>query len=197
MLLTPCLYPFGIVWSHAQMASKGKHVWLSLHSGSVGSFLLLGVSPQPMFDGSRCANLLLTCFPVGAGGKEPPAIAGEIEHEFNPWIGKIPWMRAWQPTPVSFPGESPWAEESGGLQSIGSQRVRHDWSDLACIIPAPQVAELWHVLHHLPAWLSVTQHDLSNHKWLLDWWLTQCCFLSFPCLTFLCHYCCFMGSSLK
>ena len=27
--------------------------------------------------------------------------------------------------------EIPWAEEPGGLQSIGSQRVRHDWSDLA------------------------------------------------------------------
>ena len=26
----------------------------------------------------------------------------------------------------------PWIEEFGGLQSIGSQRVRHDWSDLAC-----------------------------------------------------------------
>ena len=25
----------------------------------------------------------------------------------------------------------PWTEEPGGLQSIGSQRVRHDWSDLA------------------------------------------------------------------
>ena len=26
----------------------------------------------------------------------------------------------------------PRTEESGGLQSMGSQRVRHDWSDLAC-----------------------------------------------------------------
>ena len=25
----------------------------------------------------------------------------------------------------------PWTEEPGGLQSIGSQRVEHDWSDLA------------------------------------------------------------------
>ena len=24
-----------------------------------------------------------------------------------------------------------WTEEPGGLQSIGSHRVRHDWSDLA------------------------------------------------------------------
>ena len=28
------------------------------------------------------------------------------KHEFNPWVGKIPWKRAWQPTPVFFPGES-------------------------------------------------------------------------------------------
>ena len=25
----------------------------------------------------------------------------------------------------------PWTEEPGGLQSAGSQRVRHDWSDSA------------------------------------------------------------------
>ena len=24
------------------------------------------------------------------------------------WVGKIPWRRAWQPTPVFLPGESPW-----------------------------------------------------------------------------------------
>ena len=27
----------------------------------------------------------------------------------------------------------PWTEEPGGIQSIGSHRVRHNWSDLACI----------------------------------------------------------------
>ena len=37
-----------------------------------------------------------------------------------------PWRRAWQHTPVFLPGESPWTEEFGGLQCIGSQRVRHD-----------------------------------------------------------------------
>ena len=26
-----------------------------------------------------------------------------------------------------LPRESPWTEEAGGLQSMGSQRVRHDW----------------------------------------------------------------------
>ena len=25
---------------------------------------------------------------------------------FNPWVGKIPWRREWQPTPVFLPGKS-------------------------------------------------------------------------------------------
>ena len=42
---------------------------------------------------------------------------------FGPWVRKIPWRRAWQPTPVPvfLPGESPRTEEPGGLQSTGSQ----------------------------------------------------------------------------
>ena len=26
--------------------------------------------------------------------------------EFNPWVGKMPWRRKWQPTPVFLPGKS-------------------------------------------------------------------------------------------
>ena len=44
-------------------------------------------------------------------------------HRLSSWIEKIPWRRAWQPTPVFLPGESPWTEEPGGLESIGSQTV--------------------------------------------------------------------------
>ena len=62
--------------------------------------------------------------------KNPPANAGDIRHAGSiPGSGRPPW-RAWQPTPVFLPGESPWTQEHGGLQSIGSQRVRHDWIDL-------------------------------------------------------------------
>ena len=32
----------------------------------------------------------------------------------------------WIFTPVLSPGKIPWAEEPGGLQSMGSQRVGHD-----------------------------------------------------------------------
>ena len=41
---------------------------------------------------------------------------------FSPWVGKIPWRRARQPTPVFVPGES------HGQRSLGSQRVGHDWA---------------------------------------------------------------------
>ena len=27
-------------------------------------------------------------------------------HLFDPWVGKIPWRRKWQLTPVFLPGES-------------------------------------------------------------------------------------------
>ena len=62
--------------------------------------------------------------------KNSPVNAGDWDG-FDPCVRKIPWRRAWQPTPVFLPGESPWAEEPGRLQSVGSLRVRQDWSDLA------------------------------------------------------------------
>ena len=38
----------------------------------------------------------------------------------------IPWKRKWLPTSVFLPGEFPWTKELDGLQSIESQRVRHN-----------------------------------------------------------------------
>ena len=38
--------------------------------------------------------------------KNPPANAGDMRRGFIPWVGKIPWRRAWKPTPVFLPAES-------------------------------------------------------------------------------------------
>ena len=44
-------------------------------------------------------------------------------HSFNKYLSKTHYSTlAWR---------IPWTEESGRLHSIGSERVRHDWSDLA------------------------------------------------------------------
>ena len=43
------------------------------------------------------------------------------------WLSShSPWRRKWKPTLVFLPGKSPWTEEPGGLQSTGSQRIRHN-----------------------------------------------------------------------
>ena len=41
-------------------------------------------------------------------------------------LGSIPGFGKYTGTPVFLSGESPWTEESGGLKSMGLQRVRHD-----------------------------------------------------------------------
>ena len=43
---------------------------------------------------------------------------------FDPWVGKIPWKRKWQPTPVFLPGES------HALRSLAdySHRVVKSWT---------------------------------------------------------------------
>ena len=72
-------------------------------------------------------------FPGGTSGKKkkknPPANAGDVRE-----MGSIPGLGR-------FPGEGmathssiiawriPWTEESGGLQSVGLQRVEHDRGD--------------------------------------------------------------------
>ena len=38
--------------------------------------------------------------------KNLPATAGDMRPRFDPWIRKILWRRAWQPTPVFLPGGS-------------------------------------------------------------------------------------------
>ena len=65
-------------------------------------------------------------FPGGTSVEEPACQCMRLGSD--PWVGKMPWRRAWQPPPVFLPGESPRTAEPGGLQSMGSQRVGHDWA---------------------------------------------------------------------
>ena len=43
-------------------------------------------------------------FPGGSEGKASACNAGDLG--FDPWVGKIPWRRKWQSTPVPLPGKS-------------------------------------------------------------------------------------------
>ena len=41
-----------------------------------------------------------------AGGSDGKASAYNEGDLVDPWVGKIPWRRKWQPTPVLLPGKS-------------------------------------------------------------------------------------------
>jgi len=52
-------------------------------------------------------------FPGGISGKEPACQCRRCKGgRFDPWVGKIPWRRKCQPTPVFLP------EESHGQRSL-------------------------------------------------------------------------------
>ena len=51
---------------------------------------------------------LLDCMlvPVAPSGKESACQCRRLRRwRFDPWVGKIPWSRKWNPIPVFFPGK--------------------------------------------------------------------------------------------
>ena len=73
-------------------------------------------------------------FPGGASGQEPACQCRRRKrHTFDPCVGKIPWKRKWQPTLVFWPGKSHGQRTLAGYSPWGSQRVGHNWSNLACM----------------------------------------------------------------
>ena len=84
-------------------------------------------------------------FPGGAGGKEPACQCQgrrRKRHRFNPWVGKIPWRRKWEPIPVFLLGKSHGQRSLAGYSPWGC-RVRHDWNDLACTAVLFTIAKIW------------------------------------------------------
>ena len=47
----------------------------------------------------------MTSIQKQSSGDEKEFLKGGISPGFSPWVGKMPWGRAWQPTPVCLPGE--------------------------------------------------------------------------------------------
>ena len=64
----------------------------------------------------------LSGLPWWFSGKEPACQCRRCA--FNPWVGKIPWRRKWQLTPVFLPGKSHGQRSSAGLW--GCKILWHD-----------------------------------------------------------------------
>ena len=78
---------------------------------------------------------MVRVFPCGSEVKNPPAI-----QELKTWVWSLGWEDPLEEGMTTHSSiltwRIPWTEEPGRLQSIGLQRVRYDWSDLACTQPS-------------------------------------------------------------
>ena len=83
---------------------------------------------------------------------------------FNPWVGKIPWRRAWQPTAVFLPGEShgwrslagysPWGRKESDPSEVTLRTCTQEvWSThlnkMSMILPWASLTAQW--VKNLPA----------------------------------------------
>ena len=61
------------------------------------------------------------------------------ETGFSPWVGKIPWRRKWQPTPVFLPGKSHGRSSLSGYSPWGQkQSDTTTKQQQGCFGPRPQ-----------------------------------------------------------
>ena len=88
-------------------------------------------------------------FPGGASGKEPACQCRRYKRrQFDPWVGKIPWKGAWQPTPVFLPGEFQGQSSLVGYGPCGHKETQlkwlsmHSWDVTACS-PGAQYSLQW------------------------------------------------------
>ena len=73
--------------------------------GNMGSILVGELVFHKLHSSAKKKNYI--GFPGGTSGEEPPWQCRRCKKcGFNPWVRKIPWRRAWQPSLVFLPGES-------------------------------------------------------------------------------------------
>ena len=85
-------------------------------------------------------------FPTWLSGEEPTWPCRRHKRlGFDPWVGKIPWRRKWQPAPVFFPGK------------LRGQRSLQGYGPWGC-------KELY-----TTEWLSTHIHTRSTVWWFHVW----------------------------
>ena len=145
-----------------QKAKCPSFIWLNIHSYT---YMYVCV----------CVCVCKTHgFPGSANGTESACQYRRCKRcGFDPWVGKIPWSKKWQPHSSILAWKIPWTEEPGGLQSMGLQRVG---LSMFCLF----VCFLYLFIH----WWTLNFHELAiiNNAAMNTWvqmFLQDSDFLSF------------------
>ena len=105
-------------------------------------------------------------FPGGSDGKSVCLQCGRPG--FSPWVGKIPWRRKWQPSPVLSPGKSHgWRSlvgysPRGRKESDKTEQLHFHFSFLSSKL-VPWASQVALVIKNLPA----SARDVEDVGWIL------------------------------
>ena len=98
---------------------------------------VLGGPPEPPDPHTLCPPYTYYRAPIvqcSVSGKEPACQCRRRQETQVRFLGREDPLEEGMATHSSILAwRIPWTEEPGGLQSVRSQRVRHDWSNLACM----------------------------------------------------------------
>ena len=128
-------------------------------------------------------------FQGGASGKEPACQCRRCKRwEFNLWVRKIPWRRAWQPSPVFLPGESQGQRNLVGYSPGGrTEGASHNLAchhtplhTLACP-PMPLHTLTWTHMLFMPSHVLTHSRTFSHTLIRLH---TGLHILALPCMSF-------------
>ena len=90
-------------------------LWVSLGCGLKGGKILLDYFSGPPVE---------LGLPRWLSGRDPTCQCRRCRRlGFCPWVGKIPWRRKWQPTPVFLPGKSHGQRSLAGYSPWGCQKL--------------------------------------------------------------------------
>ena len=122
--------------------------------------------------------------PWWLSGKGSPCNAGvAVVMDFDPWV-RDPFEDVTTHSSI-LAWRNPWTMKPGELQSIGLQRIRHNWRDRACMHTCRQRLNVTISVSLSPfcsknavSWLiSLQEKDRKNH-WFGDWLFCICLCMS-------------------
>ena len=108
--------------------SPGKNIGVGCHVLLQGIFLTQGSNPGVFcllhWQTGSLPLALHVKLPRWLSGKESACQGGRHwRRGFDPWVGKIPWSRKWQPTPVLLPRKSHGQRSLAGYSPWGCKEL--------------------------------------------------------------------------